>query len=216
MSTYPVHKKYMCSEKYLSMGDNCKQDYAKNKGAFSKWGSDFDKKRAFAGYLDNEFEKIFKIADKASHTIYYQGLATVSAYNFDRGGFVLYGIEPKHAANRGNKNFVDEYAKKYSIFKYKLSGNGKLLKMNESKAEQYAKTLEKSAYRLYYVYKVRLNPLKAQIIGSAQAQLEYYSNPPKPKSVSQLVKETDKILSSQMDFFYDEALTKKAFSLPMK
>jgi len=223
--TYSSYKKYMCNDEMLKTTLNssttvnqCEEAYSKSNGRSGRVsfvggkGSVFDKKRALNGYLDNEVDKLLKLASKASHEIYVQGRLRVSSYQFEHGGFILQAIYPINF-NSGHKQTTrDALWEKYPIFKSKRygsfkkggAGSGQLYKMSESKAEKFSEKLKKSNRQLYYVYKVRLKPTK-----------ESYHYKTRVYNVNKMKYDYD-ILSSEFEFFFDEAMTNKAFDLPVR
>lgn len=199
--TYPRYDEYMCkSDERPVPKQSCYGNYDMAKGHWSITGTVFEKKRAFNNFIDNEMDKLFELAALAKHTVYLKGSARVSTYQFEDGGFIVTRIRPL-MISPNNKEVA-----KLSIFsskKYSKTLHGKLLKMNEGEAEKFSRKLKANNNSLYYIYKVQLK------VGP-----QSYIYKTRTYNVGAMKYGYD-VLSKKMEFYFDDALTKKAFELPI-
>lgn len=207
---FDKYKEYMCITDREVLLNSCKGSYMQGKGHWVITGTVFQKRKAFGNFVDNEADKILEMAKNASDEIYLSGEARVSPYQFDAGGFIIKNIRPKFFYPPGGdgldnvKNLPIFTAQRFGSGKPHTQIAGKLLKMDASKAESYTKTLKQYNNQLYYVYKVKVNVHKQSYIEKSKALRV------------NAMKFTHDVLSNKMEFFYDRALTKKAFDMPIR
>ena len=217
--TYAACKKEVCTEEMVGKKawdrNSCIKTCSRQTAGWNQFGkSVFENRRSFNNYIDNELDKVFKLAQQAKHEVYIKGRARVTSYQFDLGGFLVKRIHLLNPVGiRGPTSQWDKTKTKLPIFEPKRYGqspnikSGILYKMSPAKAEKFTAALNSKAKNnkeVWYVYKVRLRPHKMSYIEKT-----------KMYRVNAMAYDYD-VLSSKMEFFYDEALKDKAFELPMK
>jgi hypothetical protein len=152
-------------------------------------------------FVDGELNVLLSMAAEAAkrqRSLYYAGEITLSTYDFGRGGYDVRGHTDlrsayfSHVAGDNPRGTLGQAGKR-SLF-------GEFYRVDEAAAQKMSEATRANFNKIYVVYPLTLTPMSA--IRSPEAGEQWQQT------------HTHELRTAKATFFYDVALTRKAFELP--